>query len=371
MRQISVQTASSEYEVVIGPGQLAQAGSLFAHTLGVCDNKALLVCDANTAPYAEKVADALAKEFIPASILTLPAGESCKNLATVSQIWERCARERLSRADYLVAVGGGVVGDLVGFAASTYLRGIGFVQVPTTLLAAVDASVGGKTGFDTAYGKNQIGSFYQPALVVIDTDALKTLPNRELACGFAEVIKYTCIAPKEVALDQATIGAFFDPATRKRAYDQLEDLIAACIKAKAAFVRADELDAGVRKILNFGHTIGHALEAATDFTGYSHGEAVGLGMLCALLIGAKLGVTRASSHEFERVSALLKAAQLPTSTTVDLGLCVDYLVSDKKRSGNLIEFILSGPKGPEIYAVDVKTLQDLCLTQLAPVFVGA
>jgi shikimate kinase/3-dehydroquinate synthase len=274
---------------------------------------------------------ALSHLALPHVDVTLPAGEEHKTLSTVSAIWDAALGAEVDRDVLVVAFGGGVVGDLAGFAASTLLRGVRFVNAPTTLLAMVDASVGGKTGFDHPSGKNLIGSIHQPSGVVVDTAHLATLPARELRCGLAEAIKVavTCSAPlfelleSRVAELAPSSGAAFVPIIRE------------AVAIKARIVRDDERDVGARAILNFGHTIGHALEAHGGYRAHAHGEAVALGMLAELRVGVKAGWTPAAV--LDRTLALLRAAGLPTEVRADeAAAAARFVASDKKRRGGKI-----------------------------------
>ena len=292
----------------------------------------LVVADATVRrARGEVLTRALSHLALPHVDVTLPAGEEHKTLATVSAIWDAALGAGVDRDVLVVAFGGGVVGDLAGFAASTLLRGVRFVTAPTTLLAMVDASVGGKTGFDHPAGKNLIGSIHQPSGVVIDTAHLATLPPRELRCGLAEVVKIalTCSAPLFEALERSAPalqpGAAFVPIVRE------------AVHLKSRIVRDDERDTGKRAILNFGHTVGHALEAHTAYRGYAHGEAVALGMLAELKVAVRAGWT--PSELYDRTLALLRTIGLPTELRgggEELDAALRYVASDKKRRGGRI-----------------------------------
>lgn len=368
-----MQTLTTTYQqatshIVVGSGLLNQAGQLLGQVLPLEGARALVVCDQNTKQYADVVEQQLSDAGVNVLILEISAGEQHKNLSTVELIWQACVEAGLTRSDFLISVGGGVAGDLAGFAASTYLRGVHFVQVPTTLLSAVDASVGGKTGFDTAEGKNQIGTFYLPEYVLIDTDTLQTLPARELSGGLAEVIKYTFLAPHRFNLHPEQLASLC--AADKPADSQLlEELIVQSLQTKNEFVVGDEHDKGKRKLLNFGHTLGHALEAATNYEQYTHGEAVGIGMLCAVVLGEQWGVTPAQDGYFETLLSLLEAAQLPTTTEVPLELCLTHLATDKKRVGNHLDFVVLNGEGATLYPVSLEKLTESCQAALGKIFV--
>ena len=281
-------------------------------------------------------------------VITLPDGEAQKTLATIDGIVDRLLAARCDRQTTLVALGGGVVGDITGFAASVYQRGVPFVQIPTTLLAQVDSSVGGKTGVNHARGKNMIGTFYQPVSVIIDPDTLKTLPSRERAAGLAEVIKYGAIGD----------AAFFDwleqHMSRLVALDgeSLAAAIERSCRAKAAVVVADEREAGVRALLNFGHTFGHAIETGVGYGNWLHGEAVGVGMLMAADLSVRLGMLEASAAA--RLRALVAAAGLPAAPPrLPAPVFLDLMAVDKKAQAGRIRFVLLEALGRATVTADV------------------
>lgn len=290
---------------------------------------------------------------IPAVHLTLAPGEENKNLVNVSAIWDAALGANVDRETLVVAFGGGVVGDMAGFAASALLRGVRFVGVPTTLLAMVDASVGGKTGFDHPSGKNLIGAFHQPSAVVADVAHLATLSPRDRISGLAEVVKIALTHDKlffeklEATADAAFRG---DPKT-------LAEYIRRAIELKSAVVRDDERETGDRALLNFGHTVGHALEAHGNFTRYRHGEAIAIGMLVELTIGAELGVTR--PELFARARDLLARLGLPTAvTTSELDAAWSFVASDKKRSHGSIRLPLPAILGSAmVHKIPIATLK--------------
>ncbi len=299
----------------------------------------LVVSDTSTRPYGAAVR-ALAERAGRASAeLVLPAGESHKTLGSVEALWDAALEARLDRRALLLAVGGGVVGDLAGFAAATLLRGVAYAQVPTSLLAMVDASVGGKTGFDRPQGKNLVGAFHQPAFVVADLDTLATLARRELASGLAEVVKAAWLT------GEADVRALEDDATRLASADTeaLARAARAAIRTKIAIVAQDEAETGVRMHLNLGHTLGHAIEAASGYT-RAHGECVALGMIGALRIGVALGDAR--REHVQRVTELLVRLGLP----VELDRLLDdalatYLAADKKGEAGRVRFVVPGAPG--------------------------
>ncbi len=264
-------------------------------------------------------------------VVTVPDGENYKTLATVEKILDECFSHKLDRKSLLIAFGGGVIGDMTGFAASIYQRGIGFVQIPTTLLSQVDASVGGKTGVNNDYGKNLIGSFYQPEAVYIDTAFLQTLPKREFAAGVAEIVKMAVMFDK----------AFFNFLQQADLSDEsaLKEAIRRSVELKAEVVNQDEKEAGIRAVLNYGHTFGHVIENETRYETYLHGEAVAIGIVMANALAVKLGLMR--PEEAEAVKALLQRYDLPTSYEVrDAEAFYEHFYLDKKSANDTITFIL-------------------------------
>ncbi len=293
--------------------------------------------------------DALA---VPWTELTLAPGESYKNIASVSAIWDAALGADADRDSVIVAFGGGVVGDLAGFAASSLLRGVRFVGVPTTLLAMVDASVGGKTGFDHPAGKNLVGAFHQPSAVVADIAHLATLPARDLASGFAEIVKIA------LTRDATFFERIESTANQAKSGDHaiLAEYIRRSIELKSAIVRDDEREAGARAVLNFGHTVGHAIEAHGGYAKHRHGEAVAIGMLVELAMGAELRL--APKNLFERARAVLEKLGLPTAVPRgELEAAWSYMSSDKKRSGKMLKLPLPIELGrTEIHRVALSSL---------------
>ncbi len=270
-------------------------------------------------------------------VLEMPDGERFKNLRTVSNLYDAVLDGGGARDTLIVALGGGVVGDVAGFVASTVLRGIRFVQVPTTLLAQVDSSVGGKTGVNTAHGKNLIGAFHQPSLVVADTAVLSTLPDREYRAGLAEVVKKGVIMSKPLfnLLDRNSV------AVGARDAGLMTEVVARCCKLKAHVVAKDETDAGLRATLNFGHTFGHAVEKVSKYRRFLHGEAVAMGMVAAARLSLERGLC--SEGDVERLISLLKRLGLQTAIPADLDrkALVDAIAFDKKAAGGEVRFILT------------------------------
>ena len=334
---VNVDLGPLSYEIAIAPSSLDNLGSLLSQlNLG---KKILVVSNPIIAEYySERAMASLTAAGFSVSLHLIPAGERYKNLDSIQTLYDKALEQRLERSSTLVALGGGVIGDMTGFAAATWLRGINFVQVPTSLLAMVDASVGGKTGVNHPQGKNLIGAFYQPRLVHIDPDVLKTLPEREFRAGMAEVIKYGVIWDNDlfVRLEGATALDSFqaiDP-------ELLNIILTRSCQAKAEVVSQDEKESGLRAILNYGHTIGHAIESLTGYETINHGEAVAIGMVAASEISVRLGLWNRECHT--RQLALLQKTGLPTQipTSVSVEDILDTLQTDKKVKAGRVRFIL-------------------------------
>jgi 3-dehydroquinate synthase len=280
----------------------------------------------------------------------LPDGERAKTLASVDRLYAECVRRRLDRSATIVAVGGGVVGDVAGFAAATYLRGIRIVHVPTTLLAQVDSAIGGKVGVNLPAGKNLVGAFHPPALVVCDPQLLLTLPPREFRSGLYEVVKYGVISSRSLFDTlETSLGAVL-----ARDMDLLTRVIAECGRLKASVVMADERETGPRRVLNFGHTIGHALEAITKYRRFRHGEAIGHGMLAAAHLSARRGLLTAADEE--RLDALIRAmGTLPRVTDLSIADALDVVARDKKVVRRRLHFVLARGIGATEIVTDVTT----------------
>lgn len=323
------------YPMLIGPGLLDDAATLRSWVSG---REVFIVTNTTVAPlYLEAVEAAFADCRL--GTLLLPDGESHKHLGTLELIIGALLEQRHSRSTTLVALGGGVIGDMTGFAAACYQRGVDFIQIPTTLLAQVDSSIGGKTAVNHALGKNMIGAFHQPRGVLIDTDVLATLPARELAAGLAEVIKYGCIRdPEFFSWLEANM-----PALLARDAAALSHAILRSCETKAGVVALDERESGLRAILNFGHTFGHAIETHTGYRSWLHGEAVAVGMVIAAELSVALGTLPA--EDAARIRALLRSAGLPVAPPADLGVAafIDHMAVDKKVvDGRLRLVVLDG-----------------------------
>jgi 3-dehydroquinate synthase len=349
VRIVNVPLGTRSYEIKIGPGLLSDLGGLCAGLkLG---NRCAVISDRNVALKFAKITQLSLKMAGFASVLiTVPAGETAKSLKVVEQCYDALAKHRLERKSFIVALGGGVVGDLAGFVAASYLRGVAFVQVPTTLLAQVDSSVGGKVGVNLKAGKNLVGAFHQPRLVLCDLDTLRTLPMREFRAGLAEVIKYGIIY--DAALFERLERDL--PKLLKRNLPTLEEVIARCCEIKADVVGQDETESGLRAILNFGHTIGHAIENISGYGKFLHGEAISIGQVAAAAIsGSLLGLPMA---EVERIRKLFQDAGLPTQirlSALQRKKLFAAMRLDKKVVGGEIKFVLAKKIGETVWGQDV------------------
>lgn len=347
---LNVDLGERSYPITIGPDLLDDSALLTRHIGG---RKVAIVSNTTVAPlYLDRVTKSLeagGKEVIS---IILPDGEEHKNWASLMRIFDALLSHQCDRKTTLVALGGGVIGDMTGYAAASYMRGVDFIQIPTTLLSQVDSSVGGKTGINHPLGKNMIGAFYQPRAVIADTATLATLPDRELSAGLAEVIKYGAIIDA-VFFDwlEANTGKLVARDKAALAY-----AIARSCEIKADVVRQDEREGGLRAILNYGHTFGHAIEAGLGYGQWLHGEAVGCGMVMAADLSCRLGLTDASAAA--RIKALVAASGLPVKAP-DLGTqrWLDLMQVDKKNEGGAIKFILLNPLGsPSIRTVPQEQL---------------
>ena len=322
------------YRVTIAAGALDRVGEILRATAPA--HRYAIVTDDNVGPaYAARVRSAL--EAGRSSVFTVPAGEAQKTRETWARLTDELLAAGFGRDSAIVALGGGVIGDLAGFVAATYMRGIPFVQVPTTLLAMIDASVGGKTGVDTSAGKNLVGAFHQPTAVVADPSLLRTLPREHLRAGLAEAIKHGVVADEAYFNVVSTMAAGIEGTDL--AGDAMIDLVARSVEIKAAIVRRDEREGGIRKVLNFGHTIGHAVELLSGYT-LLHGAAVAIGMCCESALAERLGVATApiSARIRSAVVAAGLSARVPGSIAVDEVIAATY--SDKKARSGRAEYAL-------------------------------
>jgi 3-dehydroquinate synthase len=334
--RIPVYLPDTSYDILIAPGSLSELGAeMSALKLG---KKVLVISNPEIFDYyGETVVTSLEKAGFEVYHHLIPAGENSKTLAEIERVYDTALDRRLERSSTMVALGGGVIGDMTGFAAATWLRGIHFVQVPTSLLAMVDASVGGKTGVNHPKGKNLIGAFYQPRLVLIDSDVLKTLSDREFRAGMAEVIKYGIIWDADL-FDRLEAAPALDTFSHLDP-ELLQLIITRSCQSKADVVCEDEKESGVRAILNYGHTIAHAIESLTGYTEINHGEAVGMGMVAAGAIAQKLGLWR--EEEAQRQNALIRKAGLETTMPpLNIEEVLHTLTTDKKVKAGKVRFIL-------------------------------
>jgi 3-dehydroquinate synthase len=350
---VRIDLAERSYPILIGSGLLSSATAWDGLPAG---STAAIVSNTTVAPlYAARVLDALSARYRRTLLIELPDGEQHKDWASLNTVFDRLLQAGCDRKTVLIALGGGVVGDLTGFAAACYMRGVPFVQVPTTLLAQVDSSVGGKTAINHPRGKNMIGAFHQPLRVVADLDTMGTLPERELCAGLAEVIKYGPIAD----------DAFFDwieanlDALLSRDKAALAHAVRRSCEIKAQVVAADEREGGLREILNFGHTFGHAIEAGLGYGEWLHGEAVGCGMVMAADLSARLGMIDAPRAA--RIAALVARAQLPVrAPALPPDRMIELMRVDKKAQGGEIRFVvLDGPARAAVRPVPDALLRDV------------
>ncbi len=326
MRKVKVNT-STPYEILIERGLINNAGDYIKNVTRA--KKAVIISDTNVVKiYGEKVKSSLEKSGFDTSVFVYEAGEKSKTLDTIADIYNHLADFNMSRKDIIVALGGGVCGDMAGFAAATYMRGINFVQIPTSLLAQVDSSVGGKTGVDISRGKNLVGAFLQPILVLIDPDTLKTLPEYYVNDGMAEVIKYGCIKD----------SSLFKTLEDENAIEIIDDIIERCVSIKRDVVNRDEKEAGERMLLNFGHTLGHSLEKIYNFEGLSHGQAVAIGMVMITKASERAGLTEDGTAN--RIIKLCEKYSLPTSDNADVCEIARCCASDKKADSGFVNLVL-------------------------------
>ena len=335
MQTLTVNLGDRSYPIYVGSGILDSTGELLKQA-GIRGKIAVITNPTVAQLYLDPIHEVLTNAEFQVTPILLPDGEDQKNLKSLAKIYDRMITERFERKSCVLALGGGVIGDLGGFAAATYLRGIPYVQVPTTLLAQVDSSVGGKTGINHESGKNLIGAFYQPRLVIIDVAVLRTLPRRELVAGLAEVIKYGIVQ------DPALFQLLEQKLPKLLALDRqlLTEVIAVSCAIKARVVEMDEREDDYRAVLNFGHTIGHALEAVTGYRQLLHGEAVGVGMVKAAALSVQKGLCDKAS--FNRVIELVRLAGLPDEIPpgVSPRSLIEAMEVDKKAAAGKIKFVL-------------------------------
>ncbi len=332
MRKIHVDLGPKSYDIEIEAGLLSRVGAKVTSLVPKA-RMAAIISDTHVAPlYAKKLESSLQAAGLKVITIVIEAGEQSKNMSVLSHVLEQLAEGGMTRSDVVVTLGGGVVGDLGGFAAASFMRGVAFVQVPTSLLAQIDSSVGGKVAVDLAAGKNLAGAFYQPKGVFIDTDLLSTLSARFLHDGLAEAIKYGCI--KDEKLFEQIAGYNSD----EELLADIGSVVEQCCAIKARIVEEDELDLGLRALLNFGHTLGHAVEQHYGYSGFTHGEGVAIGMVQLTQRTEKLGITAAGTAE--RIAAVCKKYNLPIDAGVAKSELIDTMAHDKKKNGQSITLIV-------------------------------
>ncbi|MDE6723369.1 MAG: 3-dehydroquinate synthase [Eubacterium sp.] len=346
MKKLTVNVGKT-YEILIEKGIMQACGSYIRKVSNA--KKVCVITDSNVAPlYLDRVVTSLEKEGYEVCSFTFKAGESSKTTATIVEMVEYLAEKGLTRKDLVVALGGGVCGDMAGFASAVYLRGIDFVQIPTTLLSQVDSSVGGKTGVDLPQGKNLCGAFHQPILVLMDPLALNTLSDHFFSDGMGEVIKAGCIKSAQL----------FEKLENIDVKENIEDIIFDCVDIKRGVVERDEKEQGERALLNFGHTVGHGIEKLYNFSGISHGEAVGIGMLMISEIGERAGLTEKGTAK--RIKAVLEKYNMKTSDAHSVQDIIEAMQHDKKKTANGINFVMLKEIGDSfIYPVETKNINGL------------
>lgn len=351
MKKLTVALPGREYDILIQKGLLDSAGE---HCRAVLPRarRIAVVTDSNVAPlYLDRVINSLEAAGFAVKGIAVPAGESSKSMEMLGYLYQEMLGFGLARTDAVAALGGGVVGDLAGFAAATVLRGVDYVQIPTTVLSQVDSSVGGKVAIDLPAGKNLAGAFWQPKLVLMDPECLNTLSDKIFSDGMAEVIKYGCIRDGEFFrfLDQC--------GGRSGVMEHIEQVLYTCCDIKRQVVLADERDTGLRMILNFGHTVGHAFELAGHYEDWTHGQAVAAGMVWAARLGEKLGITSAGAQQ--AICAVLEKYSLPTHIPCEWDTMVQAVGLDKKRADGGISFVLlTGLGWAEPKKMETKQLLD-------------
>lgn len=329
MKKLHVDLGKDSYDIIFEKNLLEKLPNYIKTVYK--GKKLFIVTDTNVEKYYRKTMEDILKDY-DYTFYVLEAGEKSKNLENVSKIYKELINASISRDDLIVAFGGGVVGDIAGFAAATYLRGVPFIQVPTTLLSQVDSSVGGKVGVDLPEGKNLVGAFNQPKIVLIDTQILSTLTDRYFFDGLAEVVKYGCIYDKKLFSLLETLK------DRQAVMEKIEEILYESCNIKRIVVEEDEKEHGLRMILNFGHTIGHGIEQYNNYEKYTHGEAVSIGMAKILEIGERKGITETGTTE--RVKDLLKHFNLPITTEYDKTELINMMKRDKKNKRGELSFIL-------------------------------
>ncbi|MBQ2675797.1 MAG: 3-dehydroquinate synthase [Clostridia bacterium] len=346
MKKLTV-SLNKSYDILIGKGLLLECGELIRNT--VSSNKAFVISDSNVFEiYGDAVIKNLQSAGFEVGSYCFKAGEQSKTFDTVCRMVNSMAAFKMTRSDVVIALGGGVTGDMAGFAAAVYMRGIKFVQISTSLLSDIDSSVGGKTGCDLENGKNLVGAFHQPSLVIIDTNTLLTLPQRFINDGMAEAIKYGMIALPEL----------FELIQNNELNDILDELIYLCVDCKRKIVERDEFEMGERKLLNFGHTLGHAIEKFYNFEKYSHGEAVAIGMVMITKAAENNGMSAVGTSD--KLIKVLNKYSLPTHCDADISELLTIARSDKKCSGKTIDIVVCSDVGTsKTVNIEIDKLGDL------------
>lgn len=345
MKTIHIPTASP-YDVQIGPGLLSALGDTVRALCPKAARAVLVTDDAVHPRWAAPAVASLKTAGLTGAVYILPHGEASKTAQRLIELLNFATGCEMTRSDVFIALGGGMVGDITGLAAAVYMRGVAYIQIPTTLLAAVDSSVGGKTAVDLAAGKNLMGAFWQPKHVLCDTDTLNTLPRNVFAAGCAEVVKYAVLFDEALFAMLEEAGPSFDR----------EEVIARCVSLKQDVVAEDEFDTGRRALLNLGHTLGHAVEAASGFA-LSHGESVAIGMAVVARAAAKEGIC--SQDVPDRIEALLSRFGLPVFTSLPIGRLMPLMLSDKKRTGDTVNVIVPERIGAcSVRPMDRQSLSD-------------
>ncbi len=346
---------SLEYDILIENGILDQAGELIRQSLNKPGakpiNRLALISDETVyALYGKRLEASLSKAGLSYETLIMPPGEYSKSILALTEVYSFFAENTMTRADMALAFGGGVIGDLVGFSAATYMRGIPFVQIPTTLLAQVDSSIGGKTAINLKQGKNLVGAFNQPSLVLSDPKLLETLSDREFACGMAEVVKYAAISSYDL------LEILEKNDTRQKASVCMEEIITLCCEMKRKLVEMDPYDKKERRLLNFGHTFGHAIEKFFDYSTFNHGEAISMGMKLALLLAERLGL---GPYE-ERIVKLLEGFGLPVHQKFNAQSLLPLLGLDKKAMGKELNFVFVREIGDSfVHSISAEALNEV------------
>lgn len=331
MQKITVDLGKKKYDIKIEKGLLARTGEE-VRSLSKA-GKVAVITDANVdALYGEVLQKSLEANSFAVTRIVVEPGERSKTLKVLGEVYEQLAAFGLTRGDLILTFGGGVPGDLGGFAAATFLRGVDFIQIPTSLLAQIDSSVGGKVAVDLPAGKNLVGSFYQPLAVLIDPDLLVTLPERYLHDGLAEAIKYGCIRSSELFAKLEGIS------NDRELLADIGDVIKTCCEIKARIVEADEYDTGERMLLNFGHTLGHAVEKCYNYEMYTHGEGVGIGMVMLTEQTERMGITQAGASR--RIKQILEHYSLPTEAVMATDEVLKTIAMDKKKNGSKITLVV-------------------------------